>query len=351
MRPGWRTILVLAALLGARGGPVATAADVQGSFRLLRTTYVVGEPVVVEFSLTSAWDCPFLFSEGGDYRGTLRHARFSFRVTDGAGRDFTGARDEHEGGEVREIVLAPTQAFRSWQLLNGWTHLLPPGNYRVHCERTLALDTAGGSLRGLASRVSRRVAADLSFEVTPYARARIVSAIAELHALDVACRDDVETFFGVPVEWAVADVRQKLELGPLQLGNGAVFERAVLDALPERWDDRRYVAYGFRENRNWVTRGAPEAFELTLTARNDARVPLPHRLEESTLLVNGTPVPRWPERVRELLAKKRRSSTLAPGAVVELTISCDDLVPPRGTQSIAWTLGPVQRTTELRVGR
>lgn len=344
-------LLALLLALGVRIGPAAGAGDAVAAFRLLKASYVVGEPIVVEFTLASGWGSVLPFSEGGDYRGTLRHDRYAFRVIDAAGRDFTRASDGHEGGEGREILLQPGRPFRSWQLLNGWIHLLPPGSYRVRCERKLGRDLVVDPWGDPVPRMSRVVAQDLSFEVRPYARAGIVSAIAELRALDRMCRDDVETFFGVPVEWAVADVCLKLGLGPIQVANGAAFERTVLDALPDRWDDRLFVEYGFRANRNWVTPGAPEPFELTLTARNNGRTPLPHRLDESALLVNGTAVPRWSTRVRELLTTGKKAATLAPGAVMELVVSCDDLVPPTGARAITWTLGGVKRSVELRVGR
>ncbi len=351
MRPRIPLLLALLLASSARVELGECAGDVAGSFRLLKASVVVGEPIVVEFTVTNGRNASFAFSEGGDYRGTQRHARYSFRVVDAAGRDFTRAPEGDEGGKGREIQLAPGQTFRSWQLLNGWVHLLPVGTYRVHCERKLGPDGGPAAAKTEAAPTPVLVAQDHTLEVSPYAKEAIVASVAALHVVDASAREGVETFFGVPVEWAVADLNAKLEAGGVYVGKDAEFETAVLDTLPTVWDDRLFVEYGFRANRNWVTPGTSEPFELTFTARNNGRTPLPHRFDESALVVNGTVLPRWSTGVRDLLRERKKAATLAPGAVVELVVSCDDLVPPRGTASIEWTLGRVKRSIELRVGR
>ena len=80
-------LLVLIVLVGTTTSThrAPAAAGVDGSFRLARASFAVGEPIVVEFNVKNGSDAPFTFFEGGDYRGTLAHARYEFAVADEAG--------------------------------------------------------------------------------------------------------------------------------------------------------------------------------------------------------------------------------------------------------------------------
>jgi hypothetical protein len=333
---------VLGILLLATGG--AVAGEVTGAFRLAKETFCVGEPILVDFTVANGGASPFSFEEGGDYRGTLRHSNYSFRVCNAEGRDFGQELWGNLGGLGTEIKLKPGQRFRSWQLLNGWVHLLPPGKYRVHCERRLGGD------KGITVRD------DLPFEVIPYSRERILSSFAAMHAKEEEEEESdekgvVRFFVGLPDEWAIADLDDKFATGVPDQADDRDTERLVLAALPETWDDRYFIAYDFEANRNWLTPGKPEEFRLTLRARNNGTAELPHRLAESSLSVNGVAVATWPDTVRRLLAEKKLGERLSPGAVAEISGTFNEILPAEGKAAVVWTIDRRKKIADVRVGQ
>lgn len=348
MRPLLRSVLLAVTMASFGPARVALGGEVTGGFRLFQQAFVVGEPILVEFSVRNGTSSNASFFEGGDYRGTLRHHQFSFHVESAAGRDFTQELQGHEGGEGDQIALKPGLTFRSWQLLGGWTHLLPPGRYRLRCARDLVADPYADPARRATPVASFHQ--DLSFEVVPYERERIVSAVADLHRMDASREDDVR-LFAVPVEWAVADVNEKFQMGLASDGKEAEFEKRVLAALPATWDNRYYVEYGLSANRNWLTPEHPEDFVLTFTARNNGNAELPHGLGESTLALNESAAPGWRKALASMREAARLGPSLAPGAVVRLTGKFNDLLPPAERWAVEWTVRDVRLKVDLRRGR
>jgi hypothetical protein len=331
---------MLALLVGCAS--TSSASGISGTFRLPKYAFGVGEPIVIEFTVANGSSSDFAFWEGGDYRGTLRHEQFSFRVVSAEGRDFTRELWGNLGGECGEIRLEPGQWFRSSQLLNGWIHLLPPGQYRVHCERKLSPDPWPESAERQGGLTIRQ---DLSFYVMPYSRDRIVTVIAALLLTDddLSLGSDLENgevrdVIGVPVEWAVDDLADTFGI----LGG----EDEVLSGLPEAWDDRYFIGYDFWSHGNLVPRG--EGIQLTFSARNNGTVEIAHRLAESTLTVNDVPVPTWVDTMKRMLAERNVGEALAPGAVVELT-GTFEILPDKGAARIVWNIGGIRKSAAAEV--
>ena len=317
-----------------------------GLFRLEKETYCVGEPVVVEFTVTNAGSSVFSFFEGGDYRGGLRDEQFSLRVEDTAGRVHTTGRKGTFGGVGTLITLEPGQSFRSWQLLNPWFHLLPPGEYTVHCERMLSEDPDAEP----PGAGSVEVTQDLSFKIKDYSKREILEQVAAMQAIEVS-KLGVEHFFGVPVHWAIADLGQKFSIDVPSSATSSKVRELVLNALPDTWDDRYYITYDLTANRNWLTPGNPEEFQLRLLAKNHGAVPLPHRLAQSTLSLNGVVLSQWTEMVGEAWGERQLPESLPAGAAVEITRTLNEFLPPAKDVEVEWTLDGISRRVDVRIGR
>ena len=51
-----------------------------------KSSYLLGEPILVQFTLQNTGSAPFSFEIGGDYRGTGFPLRYKFVVTDADGK-------------------------------------------------------------------------------------------------------------------------------------------------------------------------------------------------------------------------------------------------------------------------
>jgi hypothetical protein len=69
---------------GRDGKPVPESAKV--SLQPGKTSYVLGEPISVQFTLENTGQVPFTYDTGGDYRGTGFPLRYKFVVTDTDGK-------------------------------------------------------------------------------------------------------------------------------------------------------------------------------------------------------------------------------------------------------------------------
>lgn len=328
------------------------AGEISGTFRLEAETYCVGEPVLVEFFVTNGSDRDFSFSVGGDYRGTLRHDRFRFRVTDQSGRDFTQTLWGNMGGLGNTIDLKPGETYRTYELLSAWTHLLPPGQYRVRCERKLALDPYGSNKERAKTARSVVVEQELLFAVTTYDRERVAASIRRMaktreHPVPAAKR----FWSRKPVGWALMDLANKLRTGVSWLSNDAAFEKAVLDKLPVQWDDHYFLEYNLRANRNWLTAQKPEELKLTFSVRNNSNKALPHGLAQSSLAVDEVNIKEWLRFLQKMMQSAAVGQTVKPGEVVEVSGMFNKFLSDDGEQELTWRIRTYEKSAKVRLRR
>jgi len=300
-RAKFSAILLTGALSYACVRTTLSAEAVSGDFSLEQAEYCVGEPILIRFSVTNGSQNDFSFFVGCDYRGTLRHRRFSFSVADSAGRNFTSESRACYGGVGTTIVLKPQETYVCYQLLTPWVHLLPPGSYRVQCETELTLGPRGSLAKSNARSLPVAVAKELSFRVVPYDRPRIVKAISRMKETRKIPAKFKRFSVDKPVGWALTDLSNKFQMGVPWTVRGDEREKAVLSGLPARWDDAYSLEYALSSNRNWLTSRAPEGFSLTFSVRNNSNKTVLHRLETSSLSINGVDVKQWPQERKSML--------------------------------------------------
>ncbi|RBP44463.1 hypothetical protein DES53_104284 [Roseimicrobium gellanilyticum] len=121
----------LQSYFGREGKPVPESAKV--SVQTGKTTYLLGEPISVQFTLENAGKDPFTIETGGDYRGTGFPLRYKFVVTDADGKvmpDLTQYAMNMGGiGGPRE--LKPGEKHQEFLPLLLYVTINQPGRYKV----------------------------------------------------------------------------------------------------------------------------------------------------------------------------------------------------------------------------
>ena len=319
------------------------ADKIRGSFRLEWNTYCVGEPILMEFMVANDRDKAFHFNLGAEPAGTLRR-NFSFSVKTQAGNDYPKELIGDMGGITMPITIGPGEKHKCWQVLNMWTHLMPPGRYRVRCRAMVNDDFPvppppdHPQDRERQHSAPMNVEQELEFNIKPYDRVQIVESIRKVKR---DCRGIMTGRLHVdpkPLAWALEVLAQEFQTGIAQLTRDeAEFEKQVLGALPEKWNDRYYAEYDLKYNdRNWVTANAPEELWLTFSVRNNSNRPRPLHFLQSSLLVNGTKIERWQHVLSGAMESANTGDVIEPGALVELRIKCNDFLTREEIQNIVW---------------
>ncbi len=305
---------------------------------------------MVEFSVTNDTETDCSFDVGGDYGGTLRHERFSFQVNDKTDRPFNQTIWDNMGGVGRTITLKPGETYISYQLLSSWVHLLPPNEYSVRCERKLALDSyeKTGDREELPAPVT--IGAELSFRVIQYDRKRIAESIRRMKKTERIQSKDVKRFWGgKPVGWALSDLSNKFQLGVPRDANDDDFMEAVLSSLPIHWEDRHYLEYDLRANRNWLTAAKPEEFRLTFVVRNNSNKTLSHNLTSSTLSVRGDNLQAWSQILKGMMQEAELGDTIKPAQVIEISARLNDFLTTADEQELVWRVATFAETVKVRL--
>jgi len=331
----------------------ALAGDVRGAFRLKHQEYCVGEPILVEFSVTNDTETEYSFSVGGDYRGNFRDMRFSFQVNDKTDRPFNQKLLDNWGvGLGGTTTLKPGETYVSDQLLNVWVHLLPPGEYNVRCERKLARDSYGktGDRQELPAPVT--IGAEMSCRVVQYDRERIVESIRRMKMTRRSESKGVKRFLvGSSVGWALKDLSNKFQSGVAPGTNVPDFMEAVLSKLPTHWEDRYYLEYDLRANRNWLTAANPEEFRLTFVVRNNSNKTRSHNLTSSALSVGGENLQAWFHILKGMMQKAELSDTIKPAQVIEISARLNEFLTTGDEQELVWRVGTFAETVKVHLRR
>ena len=131
--------------------PAFDAGTLPGEFVAEKTgtakaDYSVGEPVYVSFRVTNKGKAPISFPDGGDYRGTGRHDRFTVKAWDAAGRMVPDPvkPSGFGGGLGGDRTIRPGETYTDSVLVNLWCALTEPGRYTVEGGRSLSLRTVDG---------------------------------------------------------------------------------------------------------------------------------------------------------------------------------------------------------------
>jgi len=314
--------------------------EVTGTFRLEKEAYCVGEPVFAVFEVVNHRDAPVSFDVGGDYQGSLCHQRFSVRIKNHAGRDFTKS-FWNFGGQGTTITLEPRSGkYLEYVLLSPWTHLLPPGDYTAEISRTLSEDS-----KPQANAPALRD--QLQWKVNAYDAERLKSTLAALDREDRPGAIRQGTFFKKNIDWAFADVARKLEIAEPMSAEG--FRAKVIQRLPGKWDDRYYLEAHLEENRNWLTASNPEKYTLTFSILNNGNGLLESGVLDSRVFVDGKELKEWNTLLLALL--KDKNATRIPAGCT-LTFSCDfnAHVKEKRAHEILWRVDDrVSRKVEVRV--
>jgi hypothetical protein len=318
---------------------------ISGGFRLDKATYCVGEPVFAVFEVLNHRDAPLSFDVGGDYRGSMCPLRFSVRIKNNAGRDFTKS-FENMGGQGTTITLEPRRGkYLEHVLLSPWTHLLPPGEYTAAISRTLAEDASPR-----ANPPTLR--SQLHWTVNAYDADKLKSTLSTLDREDRSLAIRQGTFFMKPIDWAFADVADKLEIDEPSFTDTA--RAKIIERLPAKWDDRCYLEPRLEENRNWLTASSPEKYTLTFSILNNGNEPLDSGVFDSRVLVDGKELREWKTLLAEAL-KGKDASRIPAGAVLEFACGFNAYVQGKGTHEMVWRVNDrvskkVQVRTEDRAG-
>ncbi|QIF03730.1 hypothetical protein [Roseimicrobium sp. ORNL1] len=163
---------------GRESKPIPESAKV--SLQLGETSYLLGEPISVQFTLENVGTEAFTYEHGGDYRGTGFPVRYHFVVTDADGKimpDLTQF-TMFAGGIVAHPVLKPGEKHQEQLPLLLYVTIDHPGRYKVRVSHDFGW---------AATEPSKRLWAEATFEVT-------MPTPEEASALvDTACIRGVDT--------------------------------------------------------------------------------------------------------------------------------------------------------------
>ena len=286
---------------------------VNGSFRFERSTYCVGEPIIVEFLVSNDTTQNFYFNLGADYNSTLRQS-FSFSVRNEAGTDFTRELVGMRDGVIQPHTLEPGEKYKGRLVLNMWTHLTPPGNYRVHCRAMLSDNLRVPPPPDHPDQSERKHSAPTysSRNSGSTLQHTIGLGLSKLSATSEATLEIAGDYEAI---WALEVLAQHFQTGTVRsTGDYSYLEKEVFGALPERWNDKYYDEYELKSNRNWVTGVlGPEELILTFSFRNNSDRPRPLTFLDSVLFVNDTRIEKWPNAIRSALKNTKVADPIAPG--------------------------------------
>ncbi len=319
-------------------GEQLSSRGVTGSFRLEKRTFCVGEPIPIEFRVVNGGENPYSFDVGSDYRGVTRHTRFLFAVKNDVGRDFTPRLREHDGGLGTTITLKSGEQYASWQLLNGWTQLLPPGHYHVHCRTRLTDDFP--LLRGDSSQPRSNpteIIQELEFEITSYQKAQILAALSQL-------KTRYEAF-----DWALKDLAAKFQTGINPNSDDAQSQNDVMAALPQEWNDRYFAEYDLTSNRNWVSAESPEDLWLTISVINTSDKVLPLYFANSSLVVNGVRSEKWHSLIERAMKANNIGSVVQAGERIEVRVMGNELLFGEKSCSILWRIDGFSKKLQITI--
>lgn len=162
---------------GREGKPIPESARV--SLQHGKTSYLLGEPISLQFTLANAGTEAFTYEHGGDYRGTGFPLRYKFVVKDADGKvmpDLTQF-TMNMGGMVARPELKPGEKYQEQLPLLLYVAIDHPGRYKVRVSHDFGW---------AANETKKHPWAETTFEVTmptpEKARALVDSAC--IHGVD-----------------------------------------------------------------------------------------------------------------------------------------------------------------------
>jgi hypothetical protein len=352
-----KMLFLLLALSISTLDSLSAAAKVTGFFGLEKHSFCIGEPIMLEFLVTNGSSSPYSYFVGGDYRGTLRHSRFSCSVQNEQGRDFTKKLTYNLGGLGGRITLKPTETYAEWHLLNAWTHLLPPGHYHVHCQTKLTDDgplplpppTEAAPENSELRSEPVEIAQELEFDITNYDKLRILATVRQMKIEDKRSEAKPGMIIGSkPLVWAFDDLAEKFQTGIERTADENKFESDVLFALPWTWGDRYFAEYdlGYGK-RNWISTEPYKDAWLKISVLNNSNQKLPLRFKGSSLFVNDVEVNDWQQRLKRAMEAGRIGDVVKAGALIEISIKCTDLLTNASVWKFVWNVDGFSKYTQI----
>jgi HEAT repeat protein len=156
-----RYVFSLASVLFVLAG--TAVAQVEGRLYLDKTSYLVGEPIYLNFELTNKGNEPVLFSSGNSYSFCGGYEIYVSTGLPPPNQSCLGG----EGGSCISIewALAPGEIRKDKVLVNFEHDLSKPGQYTVHSSRTLPYRSPNESLPSMADEAQVKIEAEFEIQV------------------------------------------------------------------------------------------------------------------------------------------------------------------------------------------
>ena len=111
----------------------------------------------------------------------------------------------------------------------------------------------------------------------------------------------------------------------------------MLFALPWTWNDRYFAEYDLEYGqRNWISTDPYKDAWLKISVLNNSNQQLPLRFKGSSLFVNGVEINDWQQRLKRAMEAIRISDVIKPGALIEISIKCTDLLTNATLWKFVW---------------
>lgn len=125
--------------------PVPVPPGARISIEPLKRRFLLGENLLVHFTVKNVGEAPFTISHGGDYRGASRHLRFKVIATDASGRQQADPVPTGYclGGLSGNQELAPGEAFHQTLQLTRYARFEKAGTYRIRIAHDLGWSPGG----------------------------------------------------------------------------------------------------------------------------------------------------------------------------------------------------------------
>lgn len=134
--------LFCACLFCAAPALASPSADTDGQFILDKSTVISGEPIWMTFRLVNHGTVPVRFYEAVG-RGSVQRSEYSIIARDTAGREYKPPVAMIISGMVRNVSVAPGEAYRQRLFLPDWLTLPRPGHYTLICTRAVSSGPSG----------------------------------------------------------------------------------------------------------------------------------------------------------------------------------------------------------------
>lgn len=146
--------------LGSSRGPwPCDVSKVKRTFQLPKTTFLLGEPIIVEYLVELNGLDEWMEETGGCYRARGRDDNFLFLLRHENGvfvRDPYGKIEVYMGGIGGPSTVKKGEPLRRWHALQEWCNIACPGNYDVYCFKQAQGHEVIGSIQYFNDRLPQK---------------------------------------------------------------------------------------------------------------------------------------------------------------------------------------------------